>query len=124
MHAIVATGGMVGAVAYGDFIDPNKPTLARLADHIDYMVDVVGAENVGVGSDFTDYAADLISMAVAGKGFYGTYGFPDDLYTVSQFPALWEELARRGYSDAQIEGIAGGNFRRVFAAICEAATAT
>jgi microsomal dipeptidase-like Zn-dependent dipeptidase len=60
MQAILATGGMVGAVAYGEFIDPNTPTLAPLADHIDYMVDVVGAENVGVGSDFTDYAADLI----------------------------------------------------------------
>jgi microsomal dipeptidase-like Zn-dependent dipeptidase len=43
---------------------------------------------------------------------------------VSQFQALWEELSRRGYSDEDIEGIAGSNFRRVFAAICEPATVT
>jgi membrane dipeptidase len=124
MRAIVATGGMVGAVAYGEFIDPDKPTLSRLADHIDHMVGVVGVENVGVGSDFTDYVADLMAAHVANKGFYGAYGFPEDFYTVSQFQALWEELSRRGYSDEALEGIAGGNFRRVFAAARAAARTT
>jgi membrane dipeptidase len=118
MKAIVATGGLVGAVAYGEFIDPQQPTLERLIDHIDYMVELVGVENVGVGSDFTDYASDVVAAAAAGAGIYSAaYGFPDDFGTVSQFPALWDGLERRGYTAADIEAIAGGNFRRVFAAI-------
>jgi membrane dipeptidase len=117
MQAIVATGGMVGAVGYGEFIDASEQTLERLLDHIDHMVEVVGVENVGVGSDFTDYAADLVASATQDAGIYAGYGFPEDFYTVSQFPDLWEGLRRRGYSDEQLEGIAGGNFRRVFASI-------
>lgn len=117
MRAVVATGGMIGAVGYGEFIDAKEQTLERLLDHIDHMVSVVGAENVGVGSDFTDYAADLVASATQGAGIYAGYGFPDDFYTVSQFPALWERLSARGYSDKEIGGFAGRNFRRVFAAI-------
>jgi microsomal dipeptidase-like Zn-dependent dipeptidase len=122
MRAIVATGGLVGAVAYGEFIDPAQPTLERLIDHIEHMVEVVGVESVGVGSDFTDYAIDVVAAAAAGAGIYSAaYGFPEDFGTVSQFPALWEGLARRGYRAEHVEAIAGGNFRRVFAQVRAAA---
>jgi membrane dipeptidase len=120
MRDIVATGGIIGAVGYGEFIDPNEPSLERLIDHIDHMVATVGAANVGVGSDFTDYADDLVSSATKDAGIYAGYGFPADFHTVSQFPDLWEGLRRRGYSDAEIDGIARSNFRRVFGSIREA----
>jgi membrane dipeptidase len=121
MRAIVATGGMVAVVGYGEFIDPENPTLERLLDHVDHMVDIVGVENVGVGSDFTDYAADVVATAAAGAGIYSAaYGFPEDFGTVSQFPALWDGLSRRGYSGEHLEAIAGGNFRRVFSEIAAA----
>jgi membrane dipeptidase len=124
MRAIVATGGMVGAVALGEFIHPEERTVERLIDHIDHMVALVGVENVGVGSDFTDYAEDVVSSAInSTEGVYsGPPGFPAEFGTVSQFPTLWDGLARRGYSREDIEAIAGGNFRRVFAAIRAAAT--
>jgi membrane dipeptidase len=122
MRDIVSTGGIVGAVGYGEFIDPTEQTLDRLVDHIDHMVSVVGHENVGVGSDFTDYADDLVSSATKDAGIYAGYGFPDDFYTVSQFPDLWEALRGRGYSEEQVDGIARGNFRRVFASIRETRT--
>jgi membrane dipeptidase len=118
IRAIVATGGIVGAVGYGEFIDPKRPTLERLIDHIDHMVDLVGVENVGVGSDFTDYAADVVAAAAAGAGIYSAaYGFPEDFATVAHFPALWDALARRGYTAADIEALAGSNFQRVFGLI-------
>jgi membrane dipeptidase len=123
IRSIVATGGMVGVVAYGEFIDAENPTVERLVDHIEHMVGLVGADNVGVGSDFVDYASDVVSSAIDDTdGVYsGPMGFPEGFGTVSEFPALWERVAARGYSDAQIEAIAGGNFRRVFAAIRDAA---
>jgi membrane dipeptidase len=118
IRAIVATGGMVGVVAYGEFIDPVEPTLERLLDHIDYMVGLVGTDNVGVGSDFIDYASDVVESAIGDVSIYtGNVGFPQEFSTVSHFPALWEGLARRGYKPEEIDSIAGANFRRVFAVI-------
>lgn len=72
------------------------PTIANLADHFDHVRRLIGSEYVGIGSDYdgTDY--NPIGM--------------DD---VSRFPALLEELARRGWSDTELGNVAGGNLLRV-----------
>ena len=72
------------------------PGLKEVADHIDHIRRVAGVDHVGLGSDFdgTDYN-------------------PTGLDDVSRFPALLEELARRGWSDADIAKVAGGNLLRV-----------
>jgi membrane dipeptidase len=71
-------------------------TLEDVADHIDHIRSVAGIEHIGLGGDF-----DGISTVVKGL---------DD---VSTYPALLAELLRRGYSDADIAAIAGGNVLRV-----------
>ncbi|WOJ94449.1 dipeptidase [Congregibacter variabilis] len=70
-------------------------TLAQVADHIDHIRKVAGLEHIGVGGDF-----DGISAVVKG------------LEDVSTYPALFEELKARGYSDADCDAIAGGNVLR------------
>ncbi len=74
-------------------------TLSQVADHIDHLVKHAGVEHVGLGSDFDG-------------GATGLQGLPD----VSAYPALFVELARRGYTQAQLEGIASGNILRVLRA--------
>ena len=71
-------------------------TLAMVADHIDYIRKVAGVDCVGIGSDF-----DGIPVS------------PTGLESVDKFPALFEELARRGWSDADLAKVAGGNMLRV-----------
>jgi membrane dipeptidase len=71
-------------------------TAARVADHIDHMVRLVGVEHVGVGSDFD-----------------GIQAVPADLSDVSQFPNLTAELLRRGYTAEDVTKILGGNILRV-----------
>jgi membrane dipeptidase len=71
-------------------------TVARLVDHIDHIVKLVGIDHVGIGSDFD-----------------GIQAVPTDLATVSDFPNLTKELLRRGYSEADIGKILGGNILRV-----------
>jgi membrane dipeptidase len=71
--------------------------LAEVADHIEHVRKVAGADHVGIGSDF-----DGISGA-APKGLEG----------VETYPALLAELARRGWSDADLAKLAGGNILRV-----------
>ena len=76
-----------------------RATLSELADHVDHAVKVAGIDHVGLGGDFD-------GMAEATQGF-------DD---VAHYPALFTELARRGYSQADLEKIASRNMLRVLKA--------
>src|SRR2546430_6610873 len=75
-----------------------RATLSQVADQIDYVRKVAGVDHVGIGSDF-----DGITEVVQG------------LEDVSKFPALFAELARRGWSDADLKKLAGENLLRGFA---------
>jgi membrane dipeptidase len=79
--------------------DPRpKATIAQVADHIEHIRKIAGVDHVGIGSDF-----DGITENVVG------------LEDVSKFPALFAELARRGWSDADLAKLASGNVLRVIA---------
>jgi membrane dipeptidase len=75
-----------------------KATIADVADQIDHVRKVAGVEHVGIGSDL-----DGITETVVG------------LEDVSKFPELFAELARRGWSDADLAKLADGNVLRVLA---------
>lgn len=76
-----------------------QPPLSLLIDHIDYIVKLVGADYVGLGSDF-----DGISSA------------PRELKDVTSYPLITKALLKRGYSKANIKKILGGNLLRVWKA--------
>jgi membrane dipeptidase len=88
--------------------DHPKPvtTLAQVADHIDHIRKIAGVDHVGLGSDFD-----------------GIPEGPRGLTGVDDYPALLEELMRRGWSDTDVAKIAGENVLRVMAA-CEHVAAT
>jgi membrane dipeptidase len=71
-------------------------TVARVVDHIDHIVKLIGIDHVGIGSDFD-----------------GVQAVPRDLATVADLPNLTKELLRRGYSEEDIDKILGGNILRV-----------
>lgn len=73
-----------------------KASVKDYVDHIDYLVKRIGIDHVGIGSDFNHGA--------------GIVGFSDE----SEAPNVTRELVRRGYDEAQITKIWGGNFLRVF----------
>ena len=76
---------------------PQPPVgIGDVADHIEHIRKVAGVDHVGVGSDFD-----------------GIPETPTGLEGVDKFPALLEELARRGWSDAQLAKVAGANLLRV-----------
>src|SRR5262249_1377292 len=70
----------------------------KIVEHIVYVVKLVGPEHVGLGSDF-----DGAMM-------------PDGMDDCSDLPRITEALLRRGYSDAEVREILGGNTLRVMAA--------
>lgn len=73
-----------------------KPTVADIANHIDHIVKVAGIDHVGIGSDFDGIGGD----------------HPIGMDDVSSYPVLFAELIRRGYSDQDLEKIAGRNLIR------------
>ena len=70
--------------------------VARIVDHIDHIVKLVGIDAVGIGSDFD-----------------GIQAVPQDLSSIADLPNLTKELLRRGYSEADLDKILGGNILRV-----------
>jgi membrane dipeptidase len=89
-----------------DRFPEEKATLKDLVDHIDHVVKVVGMDCVGIGTDF--------------DGGGGVIGCDD----VSEMYHVTEELLRRGYTEAQIEKIWGGNLMRVFNRVIEVSKKT
>ena len=73
-----------------------RPSYKEVADHIDHVVKLVGADYVGIGTDF-----DGIEVT------------PEGLEGVDKLPVLTEELINRGYSDEDIKKIMGDNFLRL-----------
>ncbi len=73
-----------------------RASLSQVADHIDHIRRVAGVDHVGIGGDF-----DGISTVVVG------------LEDVSTYPALFAELSRRGWSEADLRKLAGENVLRV-----------
>jgi membrane dipeptidase len=73
-----------------------RGTLRQFCDHLDYLRARMGADHVGIGSDF----------------FGGPQGA--GLEDVSCFPAIIAELFTRGWRDTDVEKLVSGNFLRVF----------
>lgn len=69
--------------------------VGTVADHIEHIRKVAGVDHVGIGSDFD-----------------GVSALPQGLGGVDAYPALFVELARRGWSDADLAKLAGGNLLR------------
>ena len=72
--------------------------LQQVADHIDHVAKIAGKDHVGVAGDF------------------GGAPMPEGLKDVAAYPALFAELIRRGWSDADLKKLAGQNLIRTMAA--------
>jgi membrane dipeptidase len=72
-----------------------RATIAQVADHVEHIRKIAGVDHVGLGADFD-----------------GNDTWPEGLEDVSSYPNLFAELIRRGWSDADLVKLAGGNVLR------------
>jgi membrane dipeptidase len=103
LDRIGATGGLVGIVfacpfLRADLADDTDTPVSRIADHARYVADRIGAEHVALGSDFDGATVPAALGGVAG------------------LPLVLEALAEAGFSEADVDAIAWGNWRRVLGA--------
>jgi len=98
LNWVKENGGVVQTTALGSFLTDRKdppPNMEDFVDHIDYMVEKIGIDHVGISSDF--------------DGGGGIVGWKDASETMN----VTKELRERGYSDSEIEKLWGGNLLRV-----------
>jgi len=99
--AIADKGGVIGMNFYPKFLrKEGQATVSDVVDHMEHIIDLVGIDYVGLGSDF-----DGISST------------PIGLEDASKVPNLTLELVSRGYSKEEIGKILGGNHLRVFSKV-------
>lgn len=84
-----------------------RPPLDTLLDHFDHAIQVAGIESVGLGSDFDGVDGEL----------------PQDMEDISQVPNIADGLARRNYSQDEIDKVLGSNSLRVLREVESAAKA-
>lgn len=127
------SGGVMGITGVRMFVKVDEPTtIEHVLDHFDHVKKLIGPEHLGVGSDIDLYGYDKMP-AEANKqlraGYKGSYAFREKIdvegldHPKRMFD-LTEGLIRRKYSDTEIEGILGGNFKRVLEQIWAAPVET
>ena len=119
-------GSVMGITGVRMFVKNDEPTtIEHVLDHFDHVSKLIGPEHLGVGSDIDLYGYDKMppdQNRQLRAGYKGSYGFREKIdvegldHPKRMFD-LTEGLIRRKYSDKDIEGILGGNFKRVLSQI-------
>ncbi|HEX6045972.1 MAG TPA: membrane dipeptidase [Pyrinomonadaceae bacterium] len=119
-------GSVMGITGVRMFVKGDEPTtIEHVLDHFDHVVKLIGPEHLGVGSDMDLYGYDAMPPELNKQlraSYKGSYGFREKidiegLNHPKRMYDLTEGLVRRKYSDAAIQGILGGNFKRVLSAV-------
>ena len=130
LRLIAEKGGVIGATSWPPFLRKGfASTLTDFGDAIDDMVERVGIDHVGIGSDYTqDQTKEWFDVLMS---FQGTkfnprrHEYPDTvthtagLETPDKLPNVAVELARRGYGETDITKVLGGNWLRLFTEVWE-----
>ena len=115
-RACAATGGVIGITGVGIFLGPNTPTLQAMTRHLEYAVELVGIDHVGVSTDFsfdqTEFRAELAANPGLFDESYTRWG-PIQWMPPETFVGLGGHLQDRGWADTEISAVLGANFHRV-----------
>ena len=121
-----AAGSVMGITGVRMFVKGDEPTtIENVLDHFDHVSKLVGPEHLGIGSDIDLYGYDAMPPELNRQlraSYKGSYGFREKIdvegidHPKRMFD-LTEGLIRRKYTDNDIEGILGGNFKRVLSKI-------
>jgi membrane dipeptidase len=128
LKALARNGGVMGIAFIRFMIRPAAPvTVEHVVDHIDYVIKLVGADHVGIGSDLdmaglgTPIPKGNVPLSVTSQPNFERYGayyaqdggvHVDGMAHPKRLFDLVEAMGRRRYSDETIRLVLGGNFIR------------
>ncbi len=116
IRACAETGGVMGINGIGIFLGANDNRPATFVEHVDYVVQLVGPDHVGLGLDFMFDMSEAEEYVRANpQMFPPDQGFADGMRIVppESLRPITEGLLGRGYKAADVRKILGGNFLRV-----------
>lgn len=128
---LAGKGGVVGATCITSFLKTGpSSTLNDYVDAIDNLVELIGIDHVGIGTDFTQDQPESFWMYIASQqgtkypnaftdpsrswGVNDPALYPAELQTPDDFPNLASALVGRGYTAEDTSKILGGNWLRLF----------
>ena len=117
IKACAETGGVIGINGVGTFLARNEGSAESMLRHLDYMVEMVGPEHVGLGLDYV-YDRETSSPSVWNVPQEGDpdvdIEWPDIEYAPpEELPRLTQKMLDRGYGESEIRGILGENWLRL-----------
>jgi membrane dipeptidase len=130
LHLLAERGGVIGIYVMPYLRSSGQVMADDVVKHIDYAVNICGEDHVGIGTDGTTSAVDAtpefkkkFAEEIAQRQKRGisapgeradSFTFAPDLNTPERFEKIAWLLSKRGYSDARVEKVLGGNFARLF----------
>lgn len=132
IDAIAKSGGIIGLAGFPGMISSSsRPSLDQFIDHIDAIVQRVGIDHVGLGIDYYSLQAGVAKDEEAIRGYeeairtgiWSTayprppHHYPEGIDTPRTLPNLTRRLLERGYQQADVRRILGGNWLRVMKAV-------
>ena len=125
LRAIAEKDGFVGVTMFPPFLKRGaEATLDDIVEAIEYVVNIVGEDQVGIGTDFTQgYGDEFFRYITHDKGDgrklteFGQIIMPADFCRLEQFPNLTAALERKGWAARRIRKIMGENWIRFLAVV-------
>jgi len=130
LRLLAERGGVIGIYVMPYLRSSGQVMADDVVKHIDYAVNVCGEDHVGIGTDgttsavdatpeykkkFADEIAERQKRGISAPGERAdSFTFAPDLNTPHRFEKIAWLLSQRGYSDARVEKVLGGNFARLF----------
>ncbi|ESR22529.1 dipeptidase [Lutibaculum baratangense] len=118
MRLIAERGGFVGVTFFPPFLNRGiQSTIDDYIDAIEHVMNVAGEDQTGIGTDFTQDQDDAFFEYITRDKGYGrsltTFGEivnPEGIRRIEDFPNLTAAMERRGWPEARIEKVMGGNW--------------
>jgi membrane dipeptidase len=122
LRFIADHNGFIGVTMFPPFLKRGiESTVDDYVEAIDYVINLVGEDCVGVGTDFTQgYGQEFFDWITHDKGRnrrltnFGTVQNPEGIRTIGEFPNLTAAMEKAGWPAAKIEKVIGGNWFKVF----------
>lgn len=116
-------GGFVGVTMFAPFLKNGiHSTIDDYVEAIQYIFNLVGEDQIGIGTDFTQgHGQPFFEWLTHDKGYarrltnFGKIINPEGIRTLGEFPNLTDALLRHGFSETQVRKIMGENWMRVLA---------
>jgi membrane dipeptidase len=117
LRACAATGGVVGINGVGYWCGDRDADTEAIFRCLDYTVELVGADHVGLGFDYIHDLDGIIAIVrsnpIAWPAYNGEWMWKHNFAGAEQLPDLVQQMLDHGYPDDAIVGILGVNWERV-----------